>query len=184
MGRQKKTAEGQGRAAVAPRASRSAIFHPGGPVLAFEVAGQRYALPVDHVIQIIEMVAITPLPKVPEIVVGVVDFHGLVIPVVDTRRRFEGAYQPYTLHTPIVVGRLDGRVVGLVVDAVIGVLELKPEQAKRPAEIFTVEMAPRIQYITGVARLEDGLLMILDPATILSRQEESSLAKALSGQSS
>jgi len=152
-------------------------------VLAFEVAGQRYALPVDHVLQIIEMVIVTPLPKAPDIVVGVVDYHGQIIPIVDTRRRFQGTYQPYRLHTPIIIGRLDGRVAGLVVDSVIGVVDLRPGQVKGPTQIFTTEMAPQIQYISGVARVDDGLLLLLDPATILSRQEESTLEEALSGRS-
>jgi len=151
----------------------------GGPALASEVAGQRYALPVEHVIQVVEMLSITPLPAVPEIVVGVINYRGRVIPVVDMRRRLCQPTRTYTLRTPILVAQIDGRATGLIVDAVSGVVGLQPEQVEIPGQIFTGGTARQVQPLAGVARLSDGLILILD-LTVFLYPEEGGLERALS----
>lgn len=150
-----------------------------GATLVFEVAGQRFGLPVEQVVQIIEMVALTPLPKAPDIVAGVMSFHGQVIPVVDVRRRLNLSPKPYTLRTPIVICRIGKNTTGLVVDSVRGVVEFAVEKVSAPAQIFTPETMPPLPLLRGVARLDDGLLLILDLATFLSREEERLLDRAL-----
>lgn len=162
----------RGQAQVSP------FPHDAGAILVFEVAGQRYGLSVLNVAQIIEMVAITRLPKAPEIVEGVVDFHGQVIPIVSLRRRFLKAPQAPTLRTPIIIGRLEGRTVGLVVDVVWGVVDLLPEHVVAPDQIFLEEMVPQVEYLTGVARVDDGLILLLDPPTLLTEEEASMVEKA------
>jgi purine-binding chemotaxis protein CheW len=154
----------------------------GVSTLIFSVAGQRFGLPVEHVVQIVEMVAITPLPKAPDIVAGVINFHGRVIPVVDVRKRLNLPSQPYTLRTPIVISRIGEHVTGLVVDGVSGVVEVPPMQIEEPMQIFSPETLPPLPLLSGVARLSDGLLLILDLGTFLSREEERSLNRALSRQ--
>ncbi len=149
----------------------AALFYQGGPTLIFEVADQRYGLPVAEVIQIIEMVAITPLPAAPEIVAGVIDFHGRVIPVVEVRRRLGKQGPAYTLRTPIIIAQINGRTVGLIVDKVSGVVELQPGQIELSEKIFTAETAPPVQSLGGVARMSDGLLLILDLAAFLSLEK-------------
>jgi len=148
--------------------------------LVFEVAGQRFGLPVEHVVQIFEMVAITPLPKAPEIVAGVINFHGRVIPVVDVRKRLNLPAKAYSLRTPIVVSRIRDQVAGLIVDSVSGVAELPSTEIAEPGEIFTPETRPALPLLHGVAQLETGLLLILDLATFLSREEEEALNQAMS----
>jgi len=152
-------------------------------VLVFKVAGQRYGLPVGSVVQIVGMVAITRLPKAPDMVVGVIDFNGQVIPIVDARWRLRQPIQPYTLRTPIVIGHLNGRAMGLVVDEVSGVAYLRPDQVQSPEQILAKEMALQNHHLIGIARLDQGLVLILDPATFISPNEEKSLEKALPRQS-
>lgn len=161
------------------RSQAHAVPETASSALAFETAGQRYALPVENVVQIIEMVTITPLPAAPHIVVGVINFHGQVIPVVDMRRRLQAPPQPYSLRTPIVVGELHGHKVGLVVDAVSGVLQLNPAQIDTPSRIFTREMVLKTNHLTGIARTDDGMLLLLDPDSFLSAKEAAQLAAAI-----
>ena len=165
-------------AAPAPAAQETL----GVATLVFEVAGQRFGLPVEHVVQIVEMVAITPLPKAPEIVAGVISFHGHVIPVVDVRRRLNLAPQPYTLRTPIIISRIGEHITGLVVDGVSGVVEVPQLQIEGPTQIFSRETLPSLPLLSGVARLDDGLLLILDLGIFLSREEEKTLNRALARQ--
>ncbi len=147
--------------------------------LVFEVGGQRYGLPVSKVVQIVEMVSITTLPGAPPIVAGVINYHGQVIPAIDVRRRLDLPSQPWSLRTPIVIASIEGHTAGLVVDTVSGVVEVGETQISAPEQIFTPETAPARQLVTGVARLADGLLLILDLAAFLSPEEEKRLAQAL-----
>lgn len=149
-------------------------------ILAFEVAGQRYGLPVEHVIQIVELVSITQLPAAPKIVVGVINFRGRIIPVVDMRRRLNLPRQPYGLRTPIIISRLNGRATGMIVDRVHDVIDLQPEQTEQSEQIFSQAIRRHTHHLAAVARLEDGLVLILDPATFLFPEEDELLEQALS----
>ncbi len=151
----------------------------GKPILAFVVAGQRFGLPVDNVVQIIEMVALTPLPGAPDMVRGVLDFHGQVIPAIDMRLRLGLPQQAYTLRTPIVIGRLGKHLAGLIVDAVSGVVGVPEAQIETPDRVFSLETLPSRPLVGGVARQSDGLLLILDLGAFLSRREERALKQAL-----
>ena len=140
-------------------------------LLVFKVAGQRYGLPVGDILRIVEMVAISQLPQAPAFIAGVVDFHGQVIPVVDLRRRFQLPACPYTLRTPIVIGRLHGRVMGLIVDEVQEVVQLRPEQIKPTDQVLGELMGQKTRYIGAVARSDEGLLLLLDPPSLLTPGE-------------
>lgn len=140
-------------------------------VLAFDLAGRRYGLPVEQVVQIVEIVKISRLPVAPPFVLGLVNYRGQVIPLIDMRRRFKLPLQPYTLRTPIVISNLDGSQVGLVVDKVSDVVELRPEQFFPPEENATGEIALQRRFLSAVAYLGDDLLLLLDPSALLSLEE-------------
>jgi purine-binding chemotaxis protein CheW len=171
---------GPGRESTAGVAATepAAPVRSGGAALVFEVAGQRLGLPVKQVVQIIEMVDISPLPAGPDYVAGVIDFHGRVIPVIDLRRRFRWPAEPYTLRTPIVIGRLDGCVAGLVVDGVRGVVDLSAGQVQLATQIVPSALGPAAQFVSAVGRLDDGLVLILQPSALLSRQEQETLVQS------
>jgi purine-binding chemotaxis protein CheW len=148
-------------------------------MLVFDVAGQRYGLAVPNVVQIIEMVAITRLPKAPQIVEGIIDFHGRIIPVVSLRRRFLKPQRAPTLRTPIIIAQLEERTAGLVVDTVHNVVDLLPGQVVGPDQIFLEKMIPQVEHLAGVARLSDGLVLLLDPPTLLTAEEASMVEVAV-----
>ncbi|MBN1956419.1 MAG: chemotaxis protein CheW [Anaerolineae bacterium] len=150
--------------------------------MTFEAGGQQYGLPLENVLQIVGMVSITRLPKSPPIVAGVVDFHGQVIPIVDIHWRLGQAAPPYTLRTPIIVGHLNNRTMGIVVDQVGGVQHLTSEQIKGTGEVFDSETVLQVHHLLGFARLGNALLLLLDPDTFLSSAEEESMDAALSDQ--
>jgi purine-binding chemotaxis protein CheW len=102
-------------------------------LLCFELDGAPYAVPVERVREIVRMRAITPVPRVPDSVCGVIALRGEIIEVVDLRRRLHLACAETSRRTRIIVlhGE-DGRMAGLLVDAVNEVLRL-PEDAIQPA---------------------------------------------------
>lgn len=140
----------------------------------FTLDGQRYALPLPAVDRVVRMVAITPLPNAPDIVLGVVNFQGRVIPVINMRRRFCLPEREIALTDQLVVAHTARRPVALVADAVLDVIAC-PAQSLIAAE----EVLPDIEYVEGVVKLADGLILIHDLDKFLSLEEENFLAQAL-----
>lgn len=140
----------------------------------FALDGQRYALHLSAVNRIINAVEITPLPKAPDIVLGVVNVQGQVIPVVDIRQRFRLPQREMQLGDHIIIAKTSKRAVALVVDSTEGVIEY-PKQGAIPPE----EILPGTEYIDGVIKLEDGLVLIHNLDSFLSLDEEKKLDNAL-----
>lgn len=87
-------------------------------LLTFRLDDQEYALHIADVVQVVRMVAITPAPKAPEIVEGMINLRGKVIPVIDLRKRFDLLLKPYGLNNHLLIAQTDGRVMALIVDVV------------------------------------------------------------------
>ena len=143
-------------------------------LIVFALDRQRYALPLPVVDRVVRMVAITPLPKAPDIVLGVVNIQGRVIPVIDMRRRFRLPEREIVLTDQLVVAHTVRRPVALVADAVQDVITCA-EQSLIAAE----NILPQVKYVEGVVKLTDGLILIHDLDKFLSLEEESSLDQAL-----
>jgi purine-binding chemotaxis protein CheW len=143
-------------------------------LVAFTLNRQPYALRLASVRQVLRMVEVTPLPKAPEIVLGVVSLHGAVVPVLSIRRRLGLTEREANLSDQLIVADSACRIVALVVDAVIGVVE-------RPTEEITEAetIVPGAQYVEGIASLDKDILFIHDLDLFLSPQEESQLHDAL-----
>src|SRR6266852_4862003 len=124
-------------------------------LVAFTLGEQRYALPLTTVQRVVRMVEVTPLPKAPEIVLGVIDLQGDIIPIMSMRKRF-GLPEPETsLTDQLIVADTATRSVALVVNSVIGVVEQTAAKV-----IETEKIVPGAQFVEGITRLEDGILFI------------------------
>lgn len=144
------------------------------PIVVFTLDDSRYGLPLGSVERAVRMVEITPLPKAPDVVVGVIDVQGRPIPVVSVRRRFGIAERHLAPEHQLIVATTHRRPVALIVDAVIGVYEYPADQLS-PAD----EILPRLPYIEGVIRLDDGIVVIHDLNRFLSIDEVEALDRAL-----
>ncbi|MEW6614372.1 MAG: chemotaxis protein CheW [Thermodesulfobacteriota bacterium] len=140
----------------------------------FTLDEQRYALYLSDVERIVRIVEITPLPKEPEIVMGIINVGGQVVPVVSIRKRFRLSEREIDLSDRLIIARTSMRTVALVVDEAKGVVE-SPEQKVVAAE----EVLPCMDYVEGVIKLEDGLVLIHDLDTFLSLEEEEVLNESL-----
>ena len=96
-----------------------------GQFLTFTIAEQEYGIEIRHVTEIIGIQTITGLPDVPEFVKGVINLRGKVIPVIDVRLRFAMPERAYDERTCIVVVNINDASVGLVVDTVSEVLNIR-----------------------------------------------------------
>jgi purine-binding chemotaxis protein CheW len=140
----------------------------------FTLDDQRYALPLQAVQRVVRMVAITPLPNAPDIILGVINFHGQVIPVINARWRFGLPEREIAVTDQLVVAHTARRPVALVVDTVLDILPNSEQKL-----IATEHILPKIAYVEGVIKRADGLILIHDLDTFLSLEEESSLDQAL-----
>ena len=143
-------------------------------LVVFTLDEQRYALYLSAVKKVVRVVEITPLPKAPEIVPGVVNVYGRVIPVMNIRKRFRLPEREITLSDRLLIAQTRIRATALIVDDVSGVFEC-PEQ-----EIIAAgKILPGIEYIEGVLKLKDGMLFIHDLDRFLSLEEENMLDNTL-----
>ena len=143
-------------------------------VAVFDISGSLYGLVLTSVQEILPMPSITPLPKAPAIIRGIVNIRGTAVPVLDIRARFRLPSKSPVPTDHLVVARAGQRPVALCVDRV---LDLRPvaSSAIQDADSIT----PGAEYLAGVARCADGLILIHDLCTFLAEAEANDLDAAL-----
>ncbi len=143
-----------------------------GKYLTFTLAGEEYGIGILKIKEIIGMMPITPVPRTPQFVKGVINLRGKVIPVIDLRLRFGLEAEEYTDRTCIIVVEIPGEsgnvMIGIVVDTVSEVLNIKADDIEdSPAFGSRLET----DYILGMAKMEGGVKILLDIDRILKSEE-------------
>lgn len=135
-------------------------------LVTFLLGSEEYGLDVRLVQEIIRLTEITPVPRAPDFVKGVINLRGRIIPVVDLRRKLAlGEVDASARTTRVVVARLRDRLVGLLVDGASQVLKVPVSLIEpAPEEILEVDA----DYIRGVAKLANRLVILMDLARVLS----------------
>ena len=118
------------------------------------------------------MVAVTHVPRAPQFMEGVINLRGQLIPIIDLRARFGMPRAEHTKNTRIVVTEIGAKRVGMVVDSVSEVLRLPVDQIEPAPEMIT---GVDTEYIRGVGKIEDRLIILLDLARIISGAEKREL---------
>lgn len=143
-------------------------------IVVFNLDEQLFALKLSSVERTIRIAEITPLPEGPEIVLGVVNIQGKVIPVFNIRRRFRLPEREISLSDHFIIAHTSKRTVFLLVDSVSGIIEI-PEQEI----VLTEKVIPGMEYIEGVVKLENGMVLIHDLDRFLSFDEQEALDRAM-----
>jgi len=150
-----------------------------GKYLTFSLAEEEYGIGILKIKEIIGMLPITSVPQTPEYVKGVINLRGKVIPVMDLRLRFGMTSIDYTERTCIIVVEIAGQagtiLVGIVVDAVSEVLNIKGDDIEKTPTFGT---KLNTDYILGMAKMEGGVKILLDIDQVLSSDELSMLSEA------
>lgn len=136
------------------------------------------ALVASAVTEVVRAVAVTELPKAPAIVEGVINVRGRIVPVLDIRQRFGLAPRPLDPEQHFIIAETGPRRVALRVDRALDVLSVETGAIDSAALV-----APGAEYVAGIARLRDGLLVIHDLERFLALDEASALDTALAGAS-
>ena len=144
-------------------------------VVSFKLGSEEYGVDIAQVQEINRMVAVTHVPRAPQFMEGVINLRGQLIPIIDLRTRFAMPRTEHTKNTRIVVTEIGSKRVGMVVDSVSEVLRLPVEQIEAAPEMIT---GVDTEYIRGVGKIEDRLIILLDLARIISGAEKRELEAA------
>ena len=132
-------------------------------LLTFSLGGEGYGVSILKVKEIIGMLEITPVPRTPEFIKGVINLRGKIIPVMDLRLKFGMDQQEYDERTCIIVAEatLNGsqRLIGVVVDMVSEVVNISSEQIEPPPEYG---MNLEHNFILGIGKIKDRVVIIID----------------------
>jgi purine-binding chemotaxis protein CheW len=140
--------------------------------LTFRLGEETFAANVSKVLNILEMVKVTKVPKSPRFMKGVINLRGDVLPLIDTRTKFDMEETPITNNTCILVLDIERKGkklhVGALVDAVLEVLEFEDRDILPPPSYGSKYKS---EFITGMVNKEDHFIMILDMDLIFTTDE-------------
>jgi purine-binding chemotaxis protein CheW len=144
-------------------------------LLVFALSGLHCALRLSEIERVLHAVEITPVPKAPEIVMGLVNVQGRVIPVLNIRKLLRLPEIETSLNDQIILARTATFPVAILVEKALGVTEFSEQKIIAPAELY-----PGLEYLEGVTKLKDGILYIYNLDRFLSSAEKSEIEHLLS----
>jgi len=148
--------------------------------LTFMIAGEEYAISLLRVKEIIEYDTVTPVPKTPEWVRGVINLRGSVVPVIDLAVKFRLPASVAGRLTCIVITEVEcggeATIMGVMADSVRQVIDLKPENVEHPPTFGT---RVKVDYLNGMARSGKKFCLILNTEKVLSTDELLELSDAV-----
>jgi chemotaxis signal transduction protein len=146
-------------------------------LVTFMLGDEEYGVPISQVQEIDRLSKITKVPKAAQFVEGVTNLRGEVIPVLDTRKRFDLEAKVSNDRTRIMIMELGGVKTGLIVDSVREVLSLSKKDIAPPPE--AIHSGIDQQFISGIGKVDSGkrMVVLLDVEKILSKAEQKELAE-------
>jgi purine-binding chemotaxis protein CheW len=140
--------------------------------LTFKLDSELFAINVSRVLEILEVKPITRVPKSPSFMKGVINLRGNILPVIDTRNKFNMPGEEFTIDTCIIVLNIntgkDSLLVGAVVDCVQKVIDI-PEDSIQAS--LSMGVFYREDFITGIGNVDEDFIMILDIDKVFSAEE-------------
>ncbi len=143
-------------------------------LVTFSIGEEEFGVDILKVQEIIRTMEITKVPRAQDFVEGVINLRGKVIPIIDLRRRFGFSSKEHDKHTRIIVIEINNMIVGFVVDSVSEVLRIPTATVEPPPPVVA---GVESEYISGVGKLEDRLLILLDLDKLLSGEDMNALTQ-------
>ncbi len=137
-------------------------------LVVFSIGKELYGVGIDAVHEIVKVPDITEVPDAPAFLQGVINLRGKIVPVVDLRKRMNLEGKEKTKSSRVLITENDGRLIGLLVDAVSEVLKVPPEAVEAPPEMIS---SVGVEYITGVAKVEGSLIILLNLKKVFSIED-------------
>jgi|SRR5271154_3357128 purine-binding chemotaxis protein CheW len=137
-------------------------------LVGFRIGNETYGVRIASVREIVRVPEITAVPNAPEMIEGVINLRGRIIPVMDLRKRFSNSSDSSDKKNRILVVELDNKLLGLIVSSASEVLKIPPSEIEAPGTLFTEGDS---SYVTGVGKLKGRLIILVDIAKLLRRPE-------------
>ena len=144
-------------------------------LVTFKLENEEFGVDILKVQEINKMMNITKIPNAPFFIEGVINLRGKIIPIVDLRKKLGFESKPYDKATRIIVIELDGLVLGFVVDSVSEVLRVPANTIEQPPSLIG---GIESEYIEGVGKLDERLLILLELKKIFAGSERKEIEKA------
>ncbi len=136
----------------------------------FKVAEKEYGADLRQIRQVIRMREVVKVPDAGASVEGVISLHGKVVPLVSLRRKMGAEAKEISRWSRIMVTEMDSNPIGVVVDTVLGVVSIEAGSITPPDDVLKNAV-----YLTGVARLDKRLVLVVDIEKLLSREDKDGL---------
>ncbi len=143
-------------------------------ILVFGIKGKEMGMDIRYVREILMPQEIHPIPNAPEFVEGVINLRGRIIVVFDLRKKFNIPSEIKKSHERIIVCRMEKIVIGLIVDNVSEVLPVPNANISRSHGAASQQFIG--DYVSGIARLGDRVIVMVDIKKIISKEETEQIA--------
>jgi purine-binding chemotaxis protein CheW len=137
-------------------------------VVGFRIGSETYGVRIGSVREIVRVPEITSVPSAPDLIEGVINLRGKIIPVMDLRKRFGQSEIVADKKNRILVVELNNKLLGLIVNAASEVLKIPPADIEPPGNVFAEGES---SYVVGVGKLKGRLIILLDITRLLHRPE-------------
>ena len=135
-------------------------------IVGFRVGGETFGVPITCVHEIVRLPEITNVPDSPEFVEGVINLRGKIVSVVDLRKRFGEVETTRSKKNRVIVVESENKLVGLIVDSASEVMKIPHGDVEPPPRVLAGEESG---YVTGVGKLKDRLIILVDLQKVLQR---------------
>src|SRR5947208_2862974 len=137
-------------------------------IVGFQVGRETYGVPITSLHEIVRVPEITAVPEAPAYVEGVINLRGKIVSIVDLRKRFGEKEITHNKKNRILVVEVEKKMVGLIVDAASEVLRMSSEDIDNPPNVFE---EGELNYVTGVGKLKDRLIILIELNKVLQKGE-------------
>ena len=141
-----------------------------GKYMTFKSGNEYFGLKIQYVNEIIQFQAITAIPETEDYIKGLINLRGKLIPVIDVRLRFKQQPFEYNDRTCIIVINVKSTVVGLIVEKIAEVVEIKDENILPPPSIGRMDKGQQ-KYVYGIGKVGDSVKLLLDPDKLLNDED-------------
>ncbi len=144
-------------------------------LVVFRIAKEYFGVSIGSIREIVRLPEITEVPDAPEFLEGMINLRGRIVPVIDLKKRLRLRGDERTKATRVLITDGAESMSGLIVDSVDEVIRVDEDEIEEPPEIMT---AIGIEFITGVAKVEDRLIILLDLKRVMSPEDMKNMSDA------
>lgn len=148
-----------------------------GKYMTFKSGNEYYGLKIQYVSEIIQFQTITAIPETADYIKGLINLRGKIIPVIDISIRFKQEPVEYNDRTCIMVVNVQNTLVGLIIEKIAEVVEIREENILPPPSLARSDKAQN-KYVYGIGKVGDSVKLLLDPEKLLNDEEMSALEQA------